>query len=100
MKLERLGRALEVANEFGLDSIDLSILADIQKMRAKAGAATIMQFSAGRPYASFGTIHARVKRMVKNGVLNKRVKDGNERTKIIEDGEKVVEFVESLYKVI
>lgn len=98
MKLDKLGKALAIANEFGLDGIDLSILADIQKMRAENGAATIMQFSAGKPYASFGTIHARVKRMVKSGVLKKRVKDGNERTKIIEDGDKMIKFTESLYK--
>ena len=98
MELGKVGRVLKVANEFGLDGIDLAILADIQEMRVKNGAATIMQFSAGRPYASFGTIHARVKRMVKNGFLKKEIKENNQRTKVLEDGENMLEFVESLYK--
>lgn len=100
MKLEKLGRALGLAHEFGLDSIDLAILAEIQVMRAKNGAATIMQFSAGRPYASFGTIHARVKRMVKGKILRKQIKENNQRTKVLEDGESLVEFTENLSEVI
>ena len=96
MKLEKLSDALAVANEFGLDGVDIAILAAITEKRRSEGAATIMQFSSGLPVASFATIHARVKRMVKSGVLHKRVNKDNERFKVLEDGPMLGKFVNEL----
>lgn len=96
MKLEKFNDALAVAHEFGLDGVDVAILGAIAAKRRSEGAATIMQFSSGIPVASFATIHARVKRMVKSGVLCKRVDKDNERFKVLEDGPALSRFIDKL----
>jgi DNA-binding HxlR family transcriptional regulator len=97
--LQKFDKALKVAAEYGMDGVDLHILAEVVALQSSGEEATIMQFSDGRPYASFGTIHARIKRMVKNGILTKRVKEDNQRYKLLEDGPKLLELAEKLYKV-
>jgi DNA-binding Lrp family transcriptional regulator len=99
MKLERLNEALCVAQEFGLDGTDVTILFAIAEKRRDEGAATIMQFSSGTKFASFGTIHARVKRMVQKGILKKQVKEGNERVKVLQDGPALGKFLDRLNEV-
>jgi hypothetical protein len=98
--LQKFDKALKVAAEYGMDGVDMHILSDITSQQIVSGEATIMQFSDGRPYASFGTIHARIKRMVKSGILTKRVKEDNQRYKLLESGPKYEEFVEKLYRVL
>ncbi len=99
MKLERLNEALSVAHEFGLDGTDVTILFAIAQKRRDEGAATIMQFSSGSKFASFGTIHERVKRMVQKGFLKKQVKEGNERVKVLQDGPALGKFLDRLNEV-
>jgi DNA-binding HxlR family transcriptional regulator len=99
MKIDKLQKALAVCADYGLDSVDLSILAEIAVKHLGKEDATIMQFSSGRPYASFGTIHARVKRMVKKGFLVKKIKEDNQKYKLLEDGPKMQELMEKLNKV-
>ena len=99
MKLEKLNEALTVANEFGLDGTDVTILFDIAQRRKDDGVATIMQFSSGTKFASFGTIHARIKRMVQKGFLKKQVKEGNERVKVLQDGPALGKFLDRLNEV-
>lgn len=96
MKLEKLSEALAIATEHGLDGVDLAILGAIHDKRRSDGAATIMQFSNGLPFASFGTIHARVKRMVKKGFIRKHIEETNQRCKILEDGPKLEQFLDKL----
>jgi DNA-binding HxlR family transcriptional regulator len=96
MKFEKLADALAVAHEFGLDGVDVAILGAIADKRRSEGSATIMQFSAGIPVASFATIHARVKRMVEKGILAKRVHKSNERYKILDDGPALSRFINKL----
>lgn len=96
MKLDKLRKALQIGEDYGLDGVDMCILADIAEQRASEGAATIMQFSSGRPYASFGTIHARVKRMVKKGFLVKKIKDDNQKYKLLEDGPTLGKLISKL----
>jgi hypothetical protein len=99
MKLERFNRALEVAEEFGLDGTDIAILFAITQKRRNESVATIMQFSAGMPFASFATIHERVKRMVRKGVLSKEVKEENQRVKVLQDGPALSRFLDRLDEV-
>lgn len=99
MKLEKLNEALTVANEFGLDGTDVTILFDIAQRRKDDGAATIMQFSSGTKFASFGTIHARIKRMVQKGFLKKQIKHGDERVKVLQDGPALGKFLDRLNEV-
>lgn len=99
MKLEKLNEALTVANEFGLDGTDVTILFDIAQRRKDDGVATIMQFSSGTKFASFGTIHARIKRMVQKGFLKKQIKQGDERVKVLQDGPALGKFLDRLNEV-
>lgn len=99
MKLEKLNEALRVADEFGMDGTDVSILFAIAEKRRDEGAATIMQFSSGTQFASFGTIHERVKRMVKKGVLKKQVREDNQRYKVLTDGPVLGKFLDRLNEV-
>lgn len=99
MKLEKLNEALTVANEFGLDGTDITILFDIAQRRKDDGVATIMQFSSGTKFASFGTIHARIKRMVQKGFLKKQIKQGDERVKVLQDGPALGKFLDRLNEV-
>lgn len=99
MKLERLNEALKVADEFGLDGVDITILFAIAEKRRDAGAATIMQFSSGTQFAAFATIHERVKRMVAKGILKKEVKEDNQRFKVLTDGPVLGKFLDRLNEV-
>jgi len=99
MKLERLNEALRVAQDFDMDGTDVAILFAIAEKRRDDGVATIMQFSSGTKFASFGTIHARVKRMVQKGILKKQVKEGNERVKVLQDGPALGRFLDRLNEV-
>ena len=99
MKLEKLNEALTVANEFGLDGTDVTILFDIAQRRKDDGVTTIMQFSSGTKFASFGTIHARIKRMVQKGFLKKQIKQGDERVKVLQDGPALGKFLDRLNEV-
>jgi hypothetical protein len=99
MKLEKFNDALAVAHEFGLDGVDVAILGAIAEKRRIEGAATIMRFADGMPVASFATIHARVKRMVKSGILSKRVDRSNERFKVLENGPVFDRFIDKLNNV-
>jgi hypothetical protein len=99
VKLEKLNEALTVANEFGLDGTDVTILFDIAQRRKDDGVATIMQFSSGTKFASFGTIHARIKRMVQKGFLKKQIKQGDERVKVLQDGPALGKFLDRLNEV-
>lgn len=99
MKLEKLNRALEVAHEFKMDGTDICILFAIAAMRRDNGVATIMRFSRGTWFASFGTIHARIKRMVKNGILSKEVSYNNLRVKVLQDGPELGKFLDRLNEV-
>jgi hypothetical protein len=99
VKLEKLNEALAVANEFGLDGTDITILFDIAQRRKDDGVATIMQFSSGTKFASFGTIHARIKRMVQKGFLKKQIKQGDERVKVLQDGPALGKFLDRLNEV-
>ena len=96
MKLEKLGEALAVANEYEMDGIDVAILAAVAEKRRTEGEATIMQFSSGLPFASFGTIHARVRRMVDKGILTKQIREDNQRYKVLGDGPVMAKFLNKL----
>lgn len=99
MKLGKFNEALSVAREFDLDGTDVAILFAIAEKRRDNGVATIMQFSSGTDFASFATVHERVKRMVKTGILRKDVKEDNQRFKILNDGPKLDRFLDKLNSV-
>lgn len=95
MDLARLVTALRVAHKFELDLVDLCILAEV----VRQGEATIMSFSSGFDFASFGTVHARVKRMVEKGLLTKSVSKTNQRYRPIKEGPKLKKFLDALKSV-
>lgn len=99
MKLGKFNEALNVAREFGMDGTDVAILFAIAEKRRDQGVATIMQFSSGTDFAAFATIHERVKRMVKAGILRKDVKEDNQRFKILNDGPTLDKFLDKLNSV-
>ena len=61
-----------------------------------AGKPLVIAFSSGVGYASFGTVHARVRRMVENGVLKRSVCNKNQRYRPIEEGPKLKKFLAEL----
>jgi hypothetical protein len=99
MNIGILKTVFDIASKYQLDGVDLAILADIAYMREKKGAATIMLFSDGTIYASFATIHARVSRMVENGILVRRPLPKNRRVKALEDGPQGLAFYEDINSV-
>jgi DNA-binding MarR family transcriptional regulator len=95
MKLGTLGKALELAHDFGLDGTDLLILRDIADKQAQGEEATIMSFASAK-FASFGTVHARIKRMVRSGFLVKRIKEDNQRIKVLDRGPTLQKLIDKL----
>lgn len=95
MHLGKLVEALQVAHKFELDTVDLCILAEV----VLQGEATIMSFSSGFDFASFGTVHARVKRMVEKGLLTRSVSKTNQRYRPIKEGPKLKKFLDALVNV-
>jgi len=73
MKLENFREALAVIRQHELDASDLEILAAIDAQGAAGEAPTIMKLPALLPHMSFGTLHARIKRMMRMGLLTKTV---------------------------
>jgi hypothetical protein len=96
MQLEKVTSALRLAHKAGLDGVDLLVLAEILAKQAQGGEVTIMKISLGKGVASFGTIHARVQRLIRKGYLTKRVSTINQRYKPIEQGPKLVKFLSLL----
>ena len=92
MNIGTLKTVYEIASRYEIDGMDLAILADIADMRERKGAATIMLFEDGTVYASFATIHERVKRMVAKGILRKAPLPEDRRTKVLENGPHGEEF--------
>lgn len=92
MQIERLAAALRVAHKFDLDAVDICIIAQV----VLRGEATIMAFASDFELASFGTVHARIKRMVQAGLLVKSVSSTNQRYRPIKEGPKLKKFLDSL----
>lgn len=92
--LVEVTEALNKASEFGLDGTDLLILRTIADVSKEKGEATIMSLASAK-FASFGTIHARVKRMIKQGFLDKQIKESNQRLKVLNAGPKFDELVQA-----
>lgn len=104
MRLGNLNKAIQLARGYDMDSIDISILCEIAKMRNHKGVATIMQFMereaelGPKSFASFKTIHTRVGRMVESGILTREVDPKNKRVKVLQDGPMLGTFLDRLHE--
>ena len=95
MQIEKIGKALFAAREFGIDGIDLMILQTAISKLQSGGEVTIMSFTKS-DFASFGTIHVRIKKLIEAGFLTKTIKSSNQRVKTLDVGPKVEEFEQFL----
>lgn len=96
MQLEKVTCVLQLAHKAGLDGVDLMVLAAIAATHARGEDATIMRLSLGKGVVSFGTVHARVQRLVRKGYLSKKVSSVNQRYKLLEQTPKLHKFLESI----
>jgi DNA-binding MarR family transcriptional regulator len=96
MKLEKLALALySLRNRFKVDSTDLLILNAVLEMR-KEGDVLTMQFIKNFKGASQATTHARMKKLLKNGLLVRVGDNENLRVKKLEPTAKTTELVKYL----
>lgn len=96
MKLEKLTKGLALAKKYRLDGTDLSILQYVLDKQDTEDGATIMKMSREEEFASLGTIHTRIKRMVDTGYLVKRIENNNLRFKKLEAGKQLQAFLDRL----
>lgn len=87
MKLENLSSALHALKaDFDLDATDVMLLNDIFTMRRVQGEGTIMGVITASKIASPATLHGRIKKLVKKGLLVKTIDDTNLRYRRLEEG--------------
>lgn len=91
MKLEEVSKALLAARGLGVDGTDLMILEVIGNRLRNGEEVTVMSLSKSE-FASFGTVHARVQRLINNGFLTKTIKSDNQRVKTLGIGPKMEEL--------
>lgn len=92
MDLGRLGAALQLARRFGLNSVDVIILAKV----LRRGETTIMDLSSEKHIGSLRTVQRRVTRMVQSGFLVRSASLSDERVKPIHHGPKLKGFLVAL----
>jgi hypothetical protein len=95
MLIEKVGDALFAAEEFGLDGIDFKILQITMRKLQSGNEVTILSFTKF-DFASFGTIHLRIQKLIDAGFLIKTVKPTNQRVKILTLGPRVNELQDVL----
>lgn len=96
MKLEKLALALySLRSKFKVDSTDILILNAVIEMK-KQGDVLTMQFIKNFKGASQATTHARMKRLLQNGLLARVGDDENLRVKKLEPTAKTSELVKYL----
>jgi DNA-binding MarR family transcriptional regulator len=99
MKLEKLAQALnDVRDKFKVDSTDLLIISSVIEMK-KRGDVLTMQFIKNFDGASEATTHARMKKLVKRGLLARVGDDNNLRIKKLEPTGKTTELVKYLAEI-
>ena len=96
MKLEKLATALYgLKSKFKVDSTDVLILNAVIEMR-KQGDVLTMQFIKNFKGASQATTHARMKKLLRNGLLARVGDDENLRVKKLEPTAKTNDLVKYL----
>lgn len=98
MRFQSFITAWDVAQQHNLNHADLFILNQI--FRAENNSGTVMKI-VNSPGASVSraTLHARVKKLCKDGFLIKKEDPQNMRQKTVEPGEKFKEFLVKLKEV-
>jgi hypothetical protein len=91
MKLGEISKALVAARGIGVDGTDLMILDVITGRLRNGEEVTVMSLSKSE-FASFGTVHARVQRLINSGFLTKTIKSNNQRVKTLGVGPKMEEL--------
>jgi predicted MarR family transcription regulator len=99
MKLEKLSEAVRAARTWGLDPIDVLLLARVHEQIKAKEPVTIMQLVNNSDAASPATNHARVKRLCAEGFLKKVECTKSLRHKVLEKGDQFDEFLFHLAEV-
>ena len=100
MKLENIAVALHrLKDGFDIDGTDAMLLNDISIIRRAKGEGTIMEVITTSKLASPATLHGRIKRLVKKGLLIKVVDDTNLRYKRLEEGPRFEDMIKVLSEV-
>jgi DNA-binding MarR family transcriptional regulator len=97
MKLDKLALALySLRSKFKVDSTDILIINAVLEMRKQQGDVLTMQFLKNFKGASQATTHARMKKLLQNGLLARVGDDENLRIKKLEPTAKTTELVKYL----
>lgn len=97
MKLEKLAAALNgLRSKYNVDGTDILILNAVYAMKQEHGEVLTMQFLKNFKGASQATTHARMKKLLKHGLLVRVGDEDNLRVKKLEPTTKTRELVKYL----
>lgn len=97
MKIDKLGVALAgLKHKYKLDSMDILLLNAIVAAHKEKGEATIMEIIKNFKSASHATTHARIKRLVNHGFIDRVGDENNLRVKKLETTSKYNDLVKYL----
>ena len=97
MRLEKLAAALNsLRSKYNVDGTDVLILNAVYAMKKEHGEVTTMQFIKNFKGASEATAHARMKKLLRCGLLDRVGDESNLRIKKLEPTAKTNELVKYL----
>jgi len=100
MKLEKLAEALgSLKQKYNVDETDVLILNAVYAMKKQHGEVLTMQFIKNFKGASEATTHARMKKLIQCGLLDRVGDEKNLRVKKLEPTSKTWELVKYLAEV-
>jgi len=100
MKLEKLAEALgSLKRKYNVDETDVLILNAVYAMKKQHGEVLTMQFIKNFKGASEATTHARMKKLIRCGLLDRVGDEKNLRVKKLEPTSKTWELVKYLAEV-
>lgn len=100
MKLEKLAEALgSLKRKYNVDGTDVLILNAVYAMKKQHGEVLTMQFIKNFKGASEATTHARMKKLIRCGLLDRVGDEKNLRIKKLEPTSKTWELVKYLAEV-
>jgi len=100
MKLEKLAEALgSLKQKYNVDETDVLILNAVYAMKKQHGEVLTMQFIKNFKGASEATTHARMKKLIRCGLLDRVGDEKNLRVKKLEPTPKTWELVKYLAEV-
>jgi DNA-binding MarR family transcriptional regulator len=91
---------LDVANQHGLDAIDIALIGAIQEKRKMHDEANITELTKGFAPVGVGSVTKRLKRLYKAGYFDKQIDGFDNRRKKLIDGPKMAQLLSDLESII